>query len=95
MPRLQAPFHWENGPLVPDPASIDAGNDRIIRISEVMYRTGLQRSTLYARMASGHFPKNISLGPRSVGWYLSDVNKWINSHRPAKPPCRPNSADLR
>lgn len=50
---------------------------RIIRIRRVMDRTGLARSTIYAKIAAGEFPKPIQLGPRSVGWDEEVVDKWI------------------
>jgi len=50
---------------------------QILRLPAVMERTGLARSTIYAFVAGGRFPKPIQLGPRSVGWVEGDVNKWI------------------
>lgn len=49
----------------------------ILRLRQVLARTGLARSTLYERVRLGEFPKPISLGPRSVGWIDSDVSGWI------------------
>ena len=44
--------------------------------------TGLSRSTIYAEMAKGNFPKQIQLtGARSVGWYESAVAQWIESRQ--------------
>ncbi len=40
---------------------------------------GLSRSTIYALMAAGKFPKSISLGERAVGWLESDIQGWIDS----------------
>lgn len=52
-------------------------NERIVRLPEAMSRTGLSRSTIYLHIANGTFPKQISLGPRSIGWLESDINAWI------------------
>lgn len=52
---------------------------RIIRRPEVQHLTGLSRSTLYARIAEGNFPKPVPLGGRLVGWLESDIQNWINS----------------
>jgi prophage regulatory protein len=49
----------------------------IIRLPTVVDKTGLSRSSIYKRMHSGDFPKSLSLGSRSVGWYAADVDKWI------------------
>lgn len=52
----------------------------IIRLSEVLRRTGFSRSTLYIRIAKGEFPHQVSLGARSVGWVEAEVEAWI-AHR--------------
>ena len=49
----------------------------IIRLPEVLNRTGLGRSTVYLKIANGTFPKPISLGARAVGWLESDVTNWV------------------
>lgn len=54
---------------------------RILRLALVMHRTGLSRSTIYAWIAEGRFPKQVSLGPNSVGWRETDINAWIDSRR--------------
>lgn len=51
----------------------------IIRRKQVEARTGLSRSTIYMKMASGTFPKPVSLGPRAVGWVESEVTDWLNN----------------
>ena len=51
---------------------------RIIRLPEVIAKTGLARSTIYAFVQAGAFPKSIPLGSRSVGWLESDVEQWID-----------------
>lgn len=56
-------------------------NERIIRIEEVMNRTGLSRSTIYAYIEKGKFPKRIKIGLRAVGWYESEISKWVASHK--------------
>jgi len=50
----------------------------ILRRKEVESRTGLSRSTIYARIAAGEFPAPINLGSeRAVGWLEAEVNQWI------------------
>lgn len=51
--------------------------ERVIRLKEVIVRTGLSRSTIYLHIKSGLFPKPISLGVRSVGWLESEIDAWI------------------
>lgn len=49
----------------------------IARISQVIAQTGLPRSSLYAQMKEGKFPKPLKIGARSVGWRVEDVEAWI------------------
>ena len=50
----------------------------ILRRKQVEARTGLSRSTIYARIKSGTFPAPVSLGPRAVGWIENEVERWIS-----------------
>lgn len=47
----------------------------------VQERTGLSRSTIYAMMAAGSFPKPIPLGLRAVGWAESEIAAWLESRK--------------
>lgn len=49
----------------------------VLRLASVKERTGLSRSTLYLRIATGTFPKPVGLGGRAVGWLESEVADWI------------------
>ncbi len=53
--------------------------ERILRRREVEARTGLSRSTLYAQMAEGTFPRPLRLGKRAVGWPDSAITQWLES----------------
>lgn len=48
----------------------------ILRRDAVERLTGLPRSTLYAKVATGEFPKPIKLGVRAVGWLEQDIVSW-------------------
>lgn len=48
----------------------------ILRRDAVERMTGLSRSTLYAKVAAGEFPKPIKLGARAVGWLERDIAAW-------------------
>ena len=50
---------------------------RIVRLPDVMARTGLSRSTIYVRVGKGSFPKSVHLGARAVGWIEAEVDEWI------------------
>ncbi len=52
--------------------------DRIIRLPEVTHLTGEGRSTIYAKMTVGRFPRQRKLGGgRSVGWSLCEIRQHI------------------
>lgn len=60
----------------------------IIRRKAVEARTGLSRSTIYAKVAAGEFPAPVALGARAVGWVDSEISDWLAqrieaSRRPA------------
>jgi prophage regulatory protein len=52
----------------------------VLRRKQVESRTGLSRSTIYARISEGSFPHPINLGGgRAVGWLESEINEWLQS----------------
>lgn len=53
-------------------------NHKLLRLPDVKSLTGLSKSTIYARIAEGTFPKQVPLGPRLVVWVESDIQQWIN-----------------
>jgi prophage regulatory protein len=53
--------------------------DRILRIKAVLERTGLSRSTMYRKIESGSFPKQVAISTRCAGWRESEVNAWMKN----------------
>jgi prophage regulatory protein len=51
----------------------------ILRLPQVKEMTGLARATIYLKIKEGTFPKQIKLGPRSVGWLESEIKAWIQN----------------
>lgn len=51
----------------------------ILKLPALQNNTGLSRSTIYALISRGEFPKPVPLGARSVGWLSSEVEDWIES----------------
>ena len=51
----------------------------ILRLSAVIAMTGMSRSSIYAGIADGTFPKQIKLGARSMGFIQAEVNAWIEN----------------
>lgn len=52
---------------------------RVLRLKNVIHKTGLSRSTIYLHLKSGEFPPSICLGSKSIGWLESDIDNWITS----------------
>lgn len=52
-------------------------NDRLVRLPEVMTRTGLSRSSIYRLMGRGDFPQREPISANVVAWRESDLDRWI------------------
>jgi len=52
---------------------------RVLKLKEVLAKTSLGKTTLYALLKQSQFPKPISLGLRAVGWLDSEIESWIQS----------------
>ncbi|WP_328806067.1 helix-turn-helix transcriptional regulator [Paraburkholderia solitsugae] len=51
--------------------------ERLIRLAEVMDRTALTRSTLYALIKRDEFPSPVRLTATAVAWPEISVDNWI------------------
>ena len=51
----------------------DMAYTKLIRLPEVIARTGKSRSGIYQGIKEGTFPKQVKLGPRAVGWIEAEV----------------------
>lgn len=60
------------------PTSFSNSSTRLIRLPEVLQRTGLSRSALYRLIKSGNFPSQVQLTQRSVAWPEQQVLRWVN-----------------
>jgi len=62
---------------------------RLIRLNEVLSRTGYGRTSIYRKMGEGTFPKNLKLGApikdptqfdsRAIAWIEEEVDQWLES----------------
>jgi prophage regulatory protein len=50
---------------------------KLIRLPGVKELTGLSRSSVYAKIADGSYPRSISIGERAVAWIEDEVQNWI------------------
>lgn len=51
---------------------------RILRLPEVVKKTGLSRSSIYQMATVGSFPSSVPLGGRSVGWIEAEIESWLS-----------------
>lgn len=52
---------------------------RLLRLPEVIERTGLARMTIWRMEIEGRFPPRRQIGDRAVAWVESEVDDWIAS----------------
>ena len=52
-------------------------NESLLRLPQVLALTGWSRSSLYAAIKRGEFPKQIAIGARAVAWPQSSVQEYI------------------
>lgn len=50
---------------------------KFIRLTGVCEMTGYCRSSIYAHVAEGNFPKPVHLAGRAVAWVESEVQQWM------------------
>lgn len=56
---------------------------KMLRRKAVEDKTGLSRSTIYAMMSDGKFPRPYRIGRRAVAWKESDLIEWLESRESA------------
>ena len=52
---------------------------RFLRVRDVVQMVGFSKTTLYARVRAGRFPKSIHLGPATTAFLESEVLDWMKS----------------
>lgn len=52
---------------------------QLLRRKQVEQITGLSRSSIYAMMADGGFPRQKKIGRRAVAWRREEIEDWVNS----------------
>ena len=50
---------------------------RLLRLDEVIHRTGLSRSTIYAMMSSGSMPEPVRISRGTVGWIEAEIEDFL------------------
>ena len=79
-PRVN-PTNSESSPLNRESATVSDSQQpiRILRIREVMNRTGLSRSTIWRLQSARKFPLSVVLLGERRGWYESEIDEWVKT----------------
>ena len=59
------------------PTEYTLRGQRLLRLRDVIARTGLKKSSIYSYMRAGLFPAHVRVGRLLSAWVESDVDKWI------------------
>lgn len=57
----------------------DTTNQSLIRLSEVLKRTGFGKAWIYRLIKDDKFPAPVKIGTRAVAFVESEINAWIQS----------------
>lgn len=50
---------------------------RLIRLPEVLHKTGYRKAWIYRLISENRFPKPIKLGSRAVAFIEAEIEQWI------------------
>lgn len=62
--------------LETDAVNVGVG-ERLLRIQEVVWKTGMSAPTIYRRMQDGSFPRPVQVSGNIVAWVMSEVDDWM------------------
>ena len=57
---------------------------QMVRLKDVCTLTGLSKTSIYRMEKEGQFPSRVKIGKRSVAWYSSDIDEFLNTRPNAK-----------
>ncbi|WP_350304406.1 helix-turn-helix transcriptional regulator [Photorhabdus viridis] len=52
---------------------------KLIRLPEVIRRTGFGKTWIYTLIRAGKFPKQVKTGMRSIAFIESEIDAWIEN----------------
>jgi prophage regulatory protein len=53
-------------------------HQKLIRLPEVIRRTGFGKTWIYTLIKAGKFPKQIKTGERAIAFIESEIDDWID-----------------
>ena len=60
-----------------EPTTPSTNPPELLDLREVMRRTRLSRSTIYALKAAGLFPQPVRVSTHAVRWIAAEIDDWI------------------
>lgn len=54
------------------------GDDRLLKIHEVAARMTISVRKIWRDLAAGSFPEPVKLGPRTIRWWASEIEKFTH-----------------
>lgn len=81
LPRRPAPVTAEPAPNAAEPSTRQVKPERHIRLREVLDRTGLSKSTIYARIAQQRFPATLPTDGNIAVWSERELEEWLADPR--------------
>ena len=58
--------------------TVTKNTTRLIRLPEVLHKTGYKKSWVYRLISENRFPKPIKLGSRSVAFIEAEIDQWVS-----------------
>jgi prophage regulatory protein len=62
---------------------------RMLRLSQVIERTGLGKTSIYALQKSSNFPHSVPLTANSVRWVEAEIEAWLTTQAATRVPRPP------
>jgi prophage regulatory protein len=81
----------------PSESSMPASNAcsapiHILRLTEVIERTGLKKTKIYELQSEGEFPMRVKITAHAVGWIEHEVQAWLAERVAKNNPLRTHSS---
>lgn len=57
---------------------MNTASTRLIRLPEVLNKTGYKKAWIYRLISEDRFPKPIKLGERAVAFIEAEIDEWIS-----------------
>lgn len=57
--------------------AVSYSGESLLKISDVIARTTLGRTSIHRKVKDGEFPAPVMIGPKMTRWLKSDIDKWI------------------